>query len=72
MRGPSPVDNPPLTSPTAVLHKLLQRESFLQAEVLQKQTAPAGVPSGITSSASKPAQGWALLPGGPQVLPGVW
>jgi len=59
-----------------VLHKLLQRESFPQAAalhelpqhgsfpwdaVLQAQAAPAWVPHGVTSRASKPAPAWATV-----------
>ena len=69
-----------------VLHELLQRESFPWATVLheplqsgshprgavlQEQTAPAWVPHGVTSPASKPAPAWARLSAGPQVLPGA-
>jgi len=63
-------------SQETVLHKLLQRESFPQAAalhelpqggsfprgaVLQEQAAPAWVPHGVTSPASKPALVWASL-----------
>jgi len=43
-----------------VLHELLQRKSFPRATVLQEQTAPAWVPHGVTSPASRPAPAWAL------------
>ena len=54
-----------------VLHKLLQYESFSWHAVLQEQNAPAWVPHGVTSPASKPALAWAPLSTGPQVLPGA-
>ena len=38
----------------AVLHEVLQRGSLPRAAVLQAQTAPAWVPCGVTSPASKP------------------
>jgi len=73
-------------SQETVLHKLLQRESFLWAAaihelpqcgsfprgaVLQEQAAPVCVPHRVTSPASKPALAWASLSTGPQVLPGA-
>jgi len=73
-------------SQETVLHKLFQRESFLQAAalhqlpqggslplaaVLQEQAAPVWVPHRLTSSASKPAPAWAPLSMGPQVLAGA-
>jgi len=42
----------------AVLHKLLQCESLPGGAVLQEQAAPARVPHGVTSPASKPALTW--------------
>jgi len=39
--------------------------------VPQEQAAPAWVPHGVTSPASKPAPAWAPLSTGPQVLAGV-
>jgi len=54
-----------------VLHRLLQHESFPRGTVLQGQTAPVGVPQGLTSPASKPAPAWAPLSTGPQVLAGA-
>ena len=53
----------------AVLHKLLQCGSLPWGAVLQEQTAPAWVPHGVTSPASKPASVWAPL--SPRVLPGA-
>ena len=50
----------------AVLHKLLQRGSYPQGAVLQEQTAPAWVPHGVTSPASKPAPAWPPLSTGPR------
>jgi len=55
----------------AILHKLLQHESLPQGAVLQEQTAPAWVPHGVTSLASKPAPPSAPLCMGPQVLAGT-
>jgi len=52
-----------------VLHELLQCGSPPSGTVLQEQTAPAWVPHGVTSPASKPALVWAPLSTGPQVLP---
>jgi len=67
-------------SQETVLHKLLQCDSFPwaaalcklpqcgslpQGAVLQKQAAPAWVPHGVTSPASKPAPVWAPLSTGP-------
>jgi len=46
---------------TAVLPKLPQRGSFAGGAVLQEQAAPAWVPHGVTSPASKPAPAWAPL-----------
>jgi len=43
----------------AVLHELLQHGSLPWRAVFQEQTAPAWVPHGITSPASKPAAVWA-------------
>ena len=57
--------------PAAVLHELLQRGSLPWGAVLWEQTAPAWVPRGVTSPASKPAPAWAPLSTGPQVLPGA-
>ena len=54
-----------------VLHELLQHGSFPRGAVLQEQTAPAWVPHGVTSPASKPAPARAPLSMGPQVLPGA-
>ena len=51
----------------AVLHELLQRGSLPWGAVLQEQTAPAWVPRGVTSPASKPAPAWAPLSTGPWV-----
>jgi len=45
--------------------------SFPWGAVLQEQTAPAWVPHGVASPASKPAPAWAHLPTGPQVLSGA-
>lgn len=53
----------------AVLHKLLQHGSLPQGAVLKEQAAPAWVPCGIKSPASKPAPVWATLSLGPQILP---
>ena len=70
-------DSSPQTSPTwvlsraAALHKLPQRESLPQGEVLEEQAAPAWVPYGVTSPASKPALAWAPLSLGLQVLAGA-
>ena len=55
----------------AVLHELLQRGPFPWGAVLQEQAAPAWVPRGVTSPASKPAPSWAPLSMGLQVLPGT-
>ena len=55
----------------AVLHQLLQRGSLPWGADLQEQTAPAWVPHGVRSPASKPAPVWAPLSMGPQVLPGA-
>jgi len=55
----------------AALHELPQGGSFPQAAVLQEQAAPARVPHGVTSPASKPALEWAPLSTGPQVLAGA-
>jgi len=55
----------------AALHKLPQHGSFPWGAVLQKQAAPAWVPHGLTSPASKPASAWAPLSMGPQVLAGA-
>jgi len=49
----------------AVLHELLQHGSFSRGAVLQEQAAPAWIPCGITSPASKPAPAWASLSTGP-------
>jgi len=69
-----------------VLHELLQRESFPRAaalhkqlqhgffpwsSVFQEQAAPAWVPHGVKSPASKTSAVWAPLSTGPQVLPGA-
>jgi len=54
-----------------VLHELLQRGSLPRGAVLQEQPAPAWIPHGVTSPASKPAPAWAPLSTGPQVLPGA-
>jgi len=56
---------------TAALHKLPQHGSFPWGAVLQTQTAPAWIPHGITSPASKTALAWAPLSTGPQVLAGA-
>jgi len=53
------------------LHKLPQRGSFPQGAVLQEQAAPAWVPHGVTSPASKPAPAQAPLSTGLQVLAGA-
>jgi len=45
----------------AALHKLSQRGSFPRGAVLQEQAAPAWVPHGVTSPASKPAPAWGPL-----------
>ena len=50
-----------------VLHELLQHGSHPWGAVLQEQTAPAWVPRGVTSPASKPASAWAPLSTGPRV-----
>jgi len=50
----------------AALHKLPQRGSFPQGAVLQEQAAPAWVPHGVTSPASKSALVCASLSMGPQ------
>ena len=50
-----------------VLHELLQHGSHPRGAVLQEQTAPAWVPRGVTSPASKPASAWAPLSTGPRV-----
>jgi len=55
----------------AVLHELPQRGSFPRAAVLQEKGAPAWVPHGVTSPASKPAPAWAPLSTQPQVLAGA-
>jgi len=55
----------------AALHELPQRGSLPQGAVLQKQAAPALVPHGVTSPASKPAPAWASLSMGLQVLAGA-
>jgi len=55
----------------AALHKLPQCGSFPWGAVLQEQAAPAWVPHGVTSPASKPAPVWAPLSMGPQVLAGA-
>jgi len=55
----------------AALHKLPQHASFPWGAVLQEQAAPAWVPHGVTSPASKPALMWAPLSTGPQVLAGA-
>jgi len=52
----------------AALHELLQRGSLPQGAVLQEQAAPAWIPHGVTSPASKPAPVWASLSTGLQVL----
>jgi len=44
---------------------------ILWGAVLQEQVAPAWVPHGVTSPASKPAAAWAPRSTGPQVLPGA-
>jgi len=54
-----------------VLHELLHHGSLPRDAVLQEQAAPAWVPHGVTSPASKPAPAWASLFRGPQVLPGA-
>jgi len=54
-----------------VLHKLLQNGSLPWGAVLQEQAAPAWLPHGVTSPASKPALVWAPLSMGPQVLAGA-
>jgi len=56
----------------AALHKLPQRVSFPWSAVLQEQAAPAWVPHGVTSPASKPSLVWAPLSTGPQVLAGAY
>jgi len=58
-------------SQETVLHKLLQSESFPWDAVLQEKAAPAWVPHGVTSPASKPALAWASLSTQPQVLAGA-
>jgi len=55
----------------AALNELPQSGSFPQGSVLQEQAAPAWVPHGVTSPASKPAPAWAPFSTGPQVLPGA-
>jgi len=55
----------------AALHELPRHGSFPWSAVLQEQAAPAWVPHGITSPASKPALAWAPLSMGPQVLAGA-
>jgi len=55
----------------AALHKLPQCGSFPQGAVLQEQAAPAWVPHGITSPATKSAPEWVLLSAGLQVLAGA-
>jgi len=55
----------------AVLHELLQCGSLPWSAVLQEQAAPAWVPHGVMSPASKPAPVWAPVSMGPQVLPGA-
>jgi len=44
---------------------------FPRGAVLQEQAAPAWVPHGVTSPASKPAPAWAPLSMSPQVLAGA-
>jgi len=44
---------------------------FPRGAVLQEQAAPAWVPHGVTSPASKPPPAWAPLSMGPQVLAGA-
>jgi len=56
----------------AALHELPQCGSFPRGEVFQEQAAPAWVPHGVTSPASKPAPAWAPLSTGPQVLAGAY
>jgi len=55
----------------SALHELPQHGSFPQSAVLQEQAAPAWVPHGVTSPASKPASAWGPLSMGPQVLAGA-
>jgi len=55
----------------AALHKLPQYGSLPWGAVLQEQAAPAWVPHGVTSPASKPAPEWAPLSMGLQVLAGA-
>jgi len=55
----------------AALHKLPQRGSSPWVADLQEQAAPAWVPHGVTSPASKPAPASAPLSTGPQVLAGA-
>jgi len=55
----------------AALHELPQRGSFPRGAVHQEQAAPACVPHGVTSPASKCAPAWAPLSTGLQVLAGT-
>jgi len=55
----------------AALHKLPQCASLPRVTVLQEQAAPAWVPHGVWSPASKPALVWCPLSMGPQVLAGA-
>ena len=55
----------------AVLHKLLQCGSLPQGAVFQEQAAPVWVPLWVTSSASKPTPAWAPVSMEPQVLAGA-
>jgi len=53
----------------AILHELLQHGSLPWGAVLQEQTAPAWVPHGVTSPASKLAAVWASISTGSEILP---
>jgi len=57
--------------PERALHELLRPVSLPWDAVLQEQAAPAWVPHGVTSPASKSAPAWASLSMGPQVLAGA-
>ncbi|KAK4828802.1 hypothetical protein QYF61_000859 [Mycteria americana] len=62
----TPRDHPPPPAPVQKMEIFLEQEPFLQ-----EQTAPAWVPQGVTSPASKPAPAWAPLSTRPQILPGA-
>jgi len=71
-------DSSPQTSPSVSPSHRLQLftncpsvDAFPRGAVLQEQAAPAWVPHGVTSPASKPAPAWAPLSTGPQVLAGA-